>query len=292
MIIVKVMGGLGNQLFQYALYRQFQENGREAYLDVSWYYMNRGADRKYQLDIFNTKILECSQKQKYALANNDKNIFGVAWHRLFGNRGSHIVEIDLGRFNPAILKLQNGYLDGYWQSEGYFKGIAGLLWEEVTLKNAFDKKNENMLGDIERTNSVAIHVRRGDYLKVHEMYGGICTENYYNSGMEYMERHIGNAHYFVFSDDMYWCREFFGSRNNVTYVDINDENTGHCDLMLMSKCRNIIIANSSFSWWAAWLNRNKEKIVVAPDRWTNDNACMHIVPESWIRISGKKGMVT
>lgn len=283
MIIVRVMGGLGNQLFQYALYRKFQEDGKEAYLDISWY-MDKAANRKYQLDIFNTKILTCSQKQKYALANNDKNIIGLVRRKFFGNRESHIVEAEMGRFNPDILKLQNGYLDGYWQTGDYFKDISGLLREEVVLKDVLDMKNENMMTDIEGTNSVAIHVRRGDYLKVHDRYGGICTEKYYNSGMEYMEGHVRDAHYFVFSDDMDWCRDFFGSKSNVTYVDINDENSGYYDLILMSKCHNMIIANSSFSWWAAWLNKNQGKIIIAPNKWQNGSDATDTVPDEWVRM--------
>lgn len=283
MIIVKVMGGLGNQLFQYALYRQFQENGKEAYLDISWYYENKGADRKYQLDLFNTKILKCSRRQKYQLANNDQNIFGILYHRIFGNKKSHIVDSVSGEFNPSILKLEKGYLDGYWQREEYFKNVAALLHKELVLKIALPNECSKMLRIIEKTNSVAIHVRRGDYLKIQDLCG-ICTEEYYNDSMEYMKHHIYNVHFFVFSDDLDWCKCFFGNKLNVTFVDMNNENAGYFDLVLMSKCKNMIMANSSFSWWAAWLNEADKKIIISPKRWSNASIGADILCNEWIRI--------
>ncbi len=142
MIIVKMMGGLGNQFFQYALYRQFQENGREAYLDTSWYYENKGANRKNQLGLFQTKVLECSKKQKYQLANNDKNIVGVLYHKIFGKKPSHIIEAESGEFNSAILELHDAYLEGYWQRKDYFENISGLLQEELLLKEPLTRQNK------------------------------------------------------------------------------------------------------------------------------------------------------
>ncbi len=136
---------------------------------------------------------------------------------------------------------------------------------------------------IEKTNSVAIHVRRGDYLIARDMYGGICTENYYIDSMEYMKQHIRNVHFFVFSDDMEWCRFFLDKKENVTFVDINDEDTGCFDLILMSKCQNMIMANSSFSWWAAWLNKYEGKIIIAPKRWNNHTNDTNIFCAEWVR---------
>lgn len=281
---MKVMGGLGNQLFQYALYRQFQENGQQAYLDTSWYYRNKGVDRKYQLNLFQTKVLECSEKQKYQFANNDKNIMGRLYHKIFGKKQSHIIESESGKFNPAILQLKDAYLDGYWQRKGYFENISELLREELVLTEPLTGENRKMLVKIENTNSVAIHVRRGDYLKVQDMYGGICTEKYYDDSMDYMRQHIENVHFFVFSDDMNWCRNFFEEKENVIFVDINGENKGSFDLFLMSKCQNMIMANSSFSWWAAWLNKYDDKIIIAPDRWNNYTSDTDIFCAEWIRM--------
>ena len=269
MIIVKVMGGLGNQLFQYALYRQFQEDGKEAYLDTSWYDITKNVNRKYQLDLFNTKIVKCTDKQKYLLANNDRSIFGVTYHKIFGNKKSHIVELDNGDFSPLISKLQTAYLDGYWQRKEYFINISEVLKKEIVLKENLNEKNEKMFFEINNTNSIGIHIRRGDYLVAADRYGGICTEKYYFSSIEYMEKQVENGHFFVFSDDMIWCKHFLDKKKNVTFVDINSNDDGYLDLILMSKCKNMIMANSSFSWWATWLNDNMNKIIVAPARWNN-----------------------
>ena len=287
MIIVKVMGGLGNQLFQYALYRQFQENGKVAYLDLSWYHRSKGADRKYQLDLFHTKVLECSSKQKYQHANNDRSIVGISYHKIFGRKQSHIIESKSGEFDSNILKLQDGYLDGYWQRKDYFESVSDLLRKELVLKKTLTGDNYKMLDLIEKTNSVAIHVRRGDYLKVQNVYGGICTEKYYNNGMEYIEKRVNNAHFFMFSDDMVWCRKFFRNKENITFVDINDENNCCFDLVLMSKCHNIIMANSSFSWWAAWMNDYCDSIVIAPSKWNNLTETSNISCAGWIRLEGE-----
>lgn len=282
MVIVKVMGGLGNQLFQYALYRQFQENGIEAYLDTSWYYTNKDVNRNYQLDLFHTKILECTERQKYILANNDKNIIGLIYHKIFGNKKSHIIESDTGNFDSSILKLQRGYLEGYWQRKEYFKSISELLKKELVLKEDLPEENKKILYEIDNTNSIAIHVRRGDYLEIQNVYGGICTEKYYTTGIEYMEKQIENGHFFVFSDDMDWCRQFLGDKDNVTFVDINSNDEGYFDLVLMSKCKNMIMANSSFSWWAAWLNNHDDKIIISPKRWNNYINSCGVLCDEWI----------
>lgn len=286
MIIVKVMGGLGNQFFQYALYRQFQENGKEAYLDTSWYYREKGVDREYQLDLFQTKIQECSKRQKYMLAGDNESHAGIFYHKIFGGKRSHITESVTGEFDPAVLRMDNVYLDGYWQREDYFKNIFKLLREELVLKEPLDDDNRKILEMIEQTNSASIHVRRGDYIKFKDMYGGICTEKYYNDSMEYIKQHVRNAHFFVFSDDMDWCRGFFGEKEDITFVNINNENKNCCDLVLMSKCQNMIIANSSFSWWAAWLNGRDDKMIISPERWNNQTLASDIFCRGWIKLCG------
>jgi hypothetical protein len=210
MIIVKVMGGLGNQFFQYALYRHFQENGEEAYLDLSWYEPKKKNNRVYQLDLFNTKVIECTEKQKYSLANNDKNIFSIAKWMLFGGKKTHMVENQRDKSDVDILNLKSAYLEGYWQRKEYFKDIMSILEKELTLKEDFDTKNSEVLKKINSTNSVSVHIRRGDYLLAQDIYGGICTEEYYKKALTYMDSHIISPHYFVFSDDMEWCKKFFG----------------------------------------------------------------------------------
>ncbi len=285
MIIVKVMGGLGNQLFQYALYRQLQENGKEAYLDISWYRGSNSTYRKFQLNLFQTKIKECTKRQKYKLAGNDESLAGIVCRKIFGRKKSYVIESETGEFDPDILKMQDVYLDGYWQRKEYFEDISELLRNELVLRKFPVGENKRILEEIEKTNSVAIHVRRGDYLKMQDMFGGICTEEYYNNSMKYMGEHINDAHFFVFSDDMGWCRKFFDQKENITFVDINNEDASCFDLFLMSKCKNMIMANSSFSWWAEYLNNNADKVVVAPSKWINNNNGSPVC-ENCIKIGG------
>ena len=181
--------------------------------------------------------------------------------------------------------MQDVYLDGYWQRKEYFEDISELLRNELVLRKFPVGENKRILEEIEKTNSVAIHVRRGDYLKMQDMFGGICTEEYYNNSMKYMGEHINDAHFFVFSDDMGWCRKFFDQKENITFVDINNEDASCFDLFLMSKCKNMIMANSSFSWWAEYLNNNADKVVVAPSKWINNNNGSPVC-ENCIKIGG------
>ena len=193
-------------------------------------------------------------------------------------------------FNPAILNLpDNIYLEGYWNSEKYFIDFADIIRREFTLKIPQSGKNKELAEMIGSTQSVSIHIRRGDYIldeqanKTH----GMCGLDYYHSCVEHLAGAVGEPHFFVFSDDPAWCRDNLRLPCSVTFVSHNDMQHSYEDLRLMTLCKHNIIANSTFSWWGAWLNPNKDKIVFAPRKWFNDGKkkkhSSDIIPLRWIR---------
>ncbi|MFH1863761.1 MAG: alpha-1,2-fucosyltransferase [bacterium] len=250
MITVKLKGGLGNQMFQYAFGRKLSLKRQEILkLDKS--------------------LLQWSIRQKII--------------------GTIVREYELGEFNikaELIKDKGKNYLEGFWQSEEYFKDIRPILLKDFTLK----KKTNNFLKLkklVSETNSVGIHFRRGDYVKraVTGKYHGVLNFDYYRKAIEIINEKIKNPHFFVFSDDILWVKKNFITKQPVTFIGGSHKLTNPEELILMSYCRNNIIANSSFSWWGAWLNRNRHKIVLAPKRWfRKKRAESGIVPRTWIKV--------
>ncbi|MDE2188786.1 MAG: alpha-1,2-fucosyltransferase [Patescibacteria group bacterium] len=294
MIIINLKGGLGNQLFQYAAGRALslrQENKTgikvPIKLDITGYGKDNGIDtvRRYSLEPFNTRA---------SIANRDeirrlKYPFGVVskgW-RFF--KAKILRQFNTG-FVPRIFNTKGPiYLDGFFQTEKYFLDTEKEIRSDLTLKNPFSVKAQGISAQIEKTvNSVSIHVRRGDYVtdaKTNQHHG-TCGHEYYSKALEYIASKIGTDFtVFVFSDDIEWVNKNLPLPYPAVYVsspDIPD----YEELILMSQCHNHIIANSSFSWWGAWLNPHADKIVVAPKQWvrTGKDAMKDIVPNSWIRL--------
>lgn len=289
MIIAKIEGGLGNQMFQYAIGRVLSyKNDLALKMDLSRYDDQTGlAPRQYELFLFNIK-------EDFSTPEENERIKKSKFHKLFRkiiqrlpleiNCSGHIAEKSFG-FDKRVLNLKdNVYLHGYWQSWKYFDNYSDIIRKDFTLKQKYlNEIDGNLLAQIENSNSVALHIRRGDYIsnenvsKIH----GVCDRSYYNQAIELIKNRITNPKFFIFSDDPNWCLKEFGDEFFVVfgYKDWQD-------FWLMSKCKNQIIANSSFSWWAAWLNNNLEKIVIAPKRWFlgGDINIDDMFPESWIKL--------
>ena len=180
------------------------------------------------------------------------------------------------------------YIEGYWQTEKYFKNIEHTIKKDFTFKTKPDKNNQSLLNQIKNCNAVAIHVRRGDYVKnpVANRILGVCNLDYYNKCINLIIRKINNPHFFIFSDDPKWTINNLNIDFPATYVSHNGSDKGYEDLRLMSNCKHQIIANSSFSWWGAWLNNNPNKVVMAPKKWFNDLSINteDLIPESWVKI--------
>lgn len=192
-------------------------------------------------------------------------------------------------FDPSVLEARgNIYLEGYWQSEKYFFEIRDILLREFTFKYEQDAKNKKISEQIQKAESVSLHIRRGDYVhnvltnQVH----GLCSFGYYSEAVNHIIKNRPNCHFYIFSDDPSWVRENFKIDYPVTVIEHNDASANFEDLRLMSLCRHNIIANSSFSWWGAWLNTYAQKIVVSPEKWFNDPSldAKDIIPEGWLKI--------
>lgn len=284
MIIVKFHGGLGNQMFEYALYRKLELVGKNVKADVSWYYDDSDAvKRTYLLPQFGIQINECrtTEKKKY-----DNIVTRFLNKHLNGSRRLY-VERESGVYQEEILDLKNCFLDGYWQTEKYFSDIRDSLLSDFKFPDTVNKEESALLDKIKKCQSVSIHIRRGDYLANEKKYGNICTEEYYFGAIRYMVNSLTDAQFFVFSDDIKWCRDFLKSYKNINYVDLGKKISEIHDMKLMSVCKHNIIANSSFSWWASWLNQNEDKIVIAPDRWKNGCLMPDIACKEWIRLGNK-----
>ena len=202
-------------------------------------------------------------------------------------------ENDFG-FQPEMLSFKkNVFLNGYWQSEKYFSPVSRIIKNDFTIKDNFlseilnsDRLND-VLNKITQTNSVAIHFRRGDY--VHDpntnKHHGLCSMDYYQRAISFLKKQTNLPHFFLFSDEPGWLKANFTLEEPFTIIE---NNPGYADLYLMSNCKHNIIANSSFSWWGSWLNRNAKKIVVTPDKWFNDSEknkqTRDLIPEKWIRM--------
>ncbi|MCK4744844.1 alpha-1,2-fucosyltransferase, partial [Candidatus Parcubacteria bacterium] len=189
-------------------------------------------------------------------------------------------------FDSKILKLiGNIYLDGYWQSEKYFKNIENSIRKEFTLKNDLQLKAKKLLRKIKNTESISIHIRRNDYIshKPANQYHGVCHLSYYKKAINVIIKKIDDPHFFVFSDDIDWCKKNLKIKFPTIFVEGNKD---YEDLILMSKCKHNIIANSTFSWWGAWLNNNPNKIVIAPKKWFRKKSIntKDLIPKTWIKI--------
>jgi hypothetical protein len=200
----------------------------------------------------------------------------------------HVVEKGMP-FDPEVAERQPpAYFEGYWQSEKYFIEARSTLLEELEVKSPLTGGNLAIANEMERCESVSIHVRRGDYaadprtLAVH----GLCGPDYYKRADAHLQAARGSLVGFVFSDDISWCRQNLKLSMPLRFVDHNDAGRNFEDLRLMSRCKHHVIANSSFSWWGAWLNPREHKVVIAPSKWfaTPDRDAKDIVPPGWIRV--------
>lgn len=258
MIIARLQGGLGNQLFEYALGRALAlKNSTDLALDLSQYAKDK--QRHYMLDGFSINARIATTTEIGRLIGDNR--FTKKLRALLGL--SHLVHEPHFAFYPKALEAKDpSYLDGYWQSEKYFTAIAPTLRKEIVLDKPLSEGAAGIATEIREGTSVSIHIRRGDY---HQSQFAVCSIDYYTRAIEFIRTKVADPHFFIFSDDTMWTQE------NLTVPDATFV-SGHGisdaeELVLMSYCKHNIVANSSFSWWGAWLNQNKEKIVVAPKKW-------------------------
>jgi hypothetical protein len=286
MIFVQLSGGLGNQMFQYAF---GQSVGKKRNVSVVYKPDFEGLlNRKFELHHFgisgmlaDDRVYESMLKMQQGLLTRIRNRFLPYYRKTL------IVEKQY-HFDPNLLHIPRHCLvNGYFQSEKYFADIASHIRHEFRLKTPLTPENEILVSDILNLNSVSLHVRRGDYLE-HPLFPTYGVA-YYQKAIELILQLVKDPVFYIFSNDIKWCRENLEINHPAHFVTINNEQQPHYDLYLMSKCKHNIVANSSFSWWSAWLNNNPGKTVVAPSKWVNQDSgffanISDIIPKAWIQI--------
>jgi hypothetical protein len=290
MNIVRITSGLGNQLFQYAFYKALKAKQPDTKMDISEF-KYRKHHYGFELEkIFHIAPDYASKDECNFLADVSKD-----WVSEFRRKYLHfhlpahgklIKEDAIGTsFHPELLSTSNGYFWGYWQTEKYFADVAQALHEELVFTQLSDTKNIETVALMENHESVSIHIRRGDYVKKRRMdiCGSVCSPDYYKKAIDQIFDKVDDPYFFIFSDDLEWAKENFNLPNSF-FIDNNRGTDSYKDMQLMSLCKHNIIANSSFSWWGAWLGQYDKKIVLAPGIWFRNDPLPDIVPDNWIRI--------
>ncbi len=283
---VKFNGGLGNQMFQWAFARSLGfAKEKKILFDMSFF--SKRYARPFELDIFGInppKVTNIFTKLKLAFLwkfrkkMNKKSFGGITLY------SEPHVEFDQGLFELE----PNTYIEGFFQSQIYFGLIKDFISADFRFKNPPSGINKEFADKIANCNSVSLHIRRGDYVqkkRYQDMFAH-CSLDYYRHAVDYIAEHCQNPTIFVFSDDINWARENLKLPYECVYVSHNSGKNSYEDMRLMSLCDHNIIANSSFSWWGAWLNKNPYKIVIAPQWWYSDKTIVQtdIIPQEWVRL--------
>jgi len=288
-------------MFQYAAGRRLAHTlGVELKLDIAAFANCKL--RTYSLGNFNIQENFASSEEVAALTVGKGGFVERVLTRLLGRRAelaATYIKQKHFHFDPDILNLPDGvYLHGYWQSEKYFADIAGIIRREFTVKSPQSGRDEELAAQMASSESVSLHIRRGDYLsnpntnRVH----GVCDMDYYNHCVECLTEKVKNPHFFIFSDDPEWAHDNLKLPYASTIIDHNGVKKDWEDLRLMTQCKHHIIANSSFSWWGAWLNSRRDKIVFAPRQWFSEEEQASrkmgdLLPAAWIKLQ-KRTVIT
>ena len=291
MVISNLKGGLGNQMFEYAAGYVLAKKRQEDFkVDLTHLHNHKDfkneTPREFQLAFFN---VDCKFSSKEEVIRIKKS---------YSKCIPFLIQLDevLVMYNvikyPLFTNISKDvYMNSYFQNEKYFSEYKNDIIEKFTLKKEFITKDFLKMKKLieKERNSISIHIRRGDYItnKKANKWHGVLEEDYYHNAIEYLknEKKMINSQIFLFSDDTAWVEENidFGVKTYYMSEKFNPAQS----IILMSKCKNNIIANSSFSWWGAWLNNNKNKVVIAPSKWLahGDGPHKGIVPQNWIRLS-------
>ena len=274
LVIIQLSGGMGNQMFQYALYLQLKALGKNVKIDDKTEYEGRNA-RPIRLSVFDAKYDIPTEIEMKCLTDSYLDLASKIRRKLTGRKTAAYMEKSQ-LFDSKVLEMDRAYFIGWWQSEKYFADIKEKVREAFTFKNMNLSETMKAYAEaMEDSNSISVHIRRGDYLQVDEVYGGICTEEYYEKAMEKMREEVPHCRFFIFTNDIPWVKEHMQGED-ITVVEGNDEDAGYIDMYLMTRCKHYILANSSFSWWGCYLNPSKDKKVIAPKIWAKGRDCRDV----------------
>jgi len=295
MICVRLNGGLGNQMFQYAMGKALAvSHNTELIFDTSLLNRktrNNTTIRNFDLNAFDIDIKEATPTQLAKVTPLFYKVINVIAIKL-GFKGialpNYFIEQKFS-YDKRIEKIKNQcFLVGYWQSPRYFNKIQATIRQEFKFP-VLSGNNINIADQISSCNAISLHVRRGDFLNLaaHGIHG-ICSLEYYQEAITFIKKKIEKPVFFIFSDDLTWVETNLNIKEECYYITDNIGEKSYIDMQLMSLCKHNIIANSSFSWWGAWLNSNREKIVIAPQTWfankrLNDETA-DLIPKEWIRM--------
>lgn len=292
MIIIQMAGGLGNQMFQYALYLKLKSMGKEVkFDDVETYLLNNA--RPIQLAVFQAEYPAATKEEIIEMTDGSLKLKDRIRRKLSGRQTKEYREAGFN-YDPKVLEVDPAYLVGNFQSEKYFKDIEPLIRKTFRfVPEYFDDNMRAMQKNIDRVEAVSIHVRRGDYLAVEDVFGEICTDAYYDAAIQYVQKKRPNAIFYLFTNDLPWADFFVNARPDIDIIVVkgNTEYTGYLDMHLMKHCKHNIIANSTFSWWGSWLNENPDKLIVAPDKWLRDRDCGDIYTDEMTIIDAEGNIV-
>lgn len=272
MVIVHVVGGLGNQLYCYAMYRLQKSLGKAVKLDISDYLPDAKYPEKRELDLLKLMVREpaiCTKEERYRFTDDCPLFFSKVRRKLVG---AHIsIYPEKTEYDPEIMTIDNIWLDGYWNCEKYYEAILDEIRDCISFPQNSSAKNDEYVKKMEQEVSCAIHLRRTDYLDPScvDRYKDICTEQYYRKALELVKTRNPEVSLYVFSDDLDYAKEFFKEEENVTFVDWNRGDDSLYDMMLMSKCKYHICANSTFSMWGARLSKREHKMMIRPSKHDN-----------------------
>lgn len=277
MIIVKLMGGLGNQMFQFAAAKALADfHNTSIKVDLS-FLLDRSPKenftfREFDLDIFNLSITKAKPEEvKPFLTRPNKFVRALYYYTKLRPSYNYYYEKSF-HYNPNFFNLpNNSYIEGYWQSPLYFAKIEKQIRTDFTFKEPIINRSLELSQLISKTDSICVNVRRTDFLS--NNYHGVCDMNYYNPSMEKMSGLLSDPHFFIFTDDHEWAKNNFKSQHPITFI--GPEHNGNKfsnKFQLMTLCKNFIIPNSSFAWWAAYLSTHPDKIVIGPSKWFADHS--------------------
>jgi hypothetical protein len=294
MIVVQIMGGLGNQMFQYAFGRALEEELKTKVKYDLTFFSDQNPDgdvsiRNFELEGFNLCVTPASTSEINHYKSYGENPFLRKLYKLqrkFISSGEFFRETSLSYFDKIKEKNRDVYYSGYWLSYRYFDNIREVLLNEFKPRD-LSQIDIPVLKRIKSTNSVSVHFRRGDYLSKSVSDVLITTPlDYYYKAFDLIDKKVPDPYYFIFSDEPEWVKQNLKLNKPYEIVYENQGKKSYIDMLLMSHCKNNIIANSSFSWWGAWLNSYKDKLLIAPEKWYKDPSfnTKDLLPDSWIKI--------
>lgn len=289
---VAIFGGLGNQMFQYALAIAMDASGIPTKISVNDYMLNRHYQGFELLKAFNVAIPIRDRFRVYVmnrfrpmLVNVSDSTVRKVITRLLNNRSNVYNEIKEYYFDENVFEQESVFLVGTWQSMKYFESQKTLIKEVFNFNKPSDLVNLKLANEIQSKNAVAVHVRRGNFIKPELADSRMLNDslNYYHKAFNIINESVENPVFYIFSDDIQWAKENFKGTNFV-FVSHNKGSNSYLDMYLMTLCQHFIIANSSFSWWGAWLADNKDKKVIMPTPWVKKMDCSSIYPTGWLTL--------